>query len=754
MDGATNSVVPDGRISPPVGIPDQGDDFEPASLLRLVSPGRLVIKGMTASDIRRRGFKFASDKTLELDLNPTLRFTLGPHSLEPLVRSTRTLALDGTDENLSFGNDALHFDIQDPNTFIQQKDIYLKIELLNKNLLRDDTLAEIEVSVVRFLTAAGKPQKEQFPVRLVGETSIHASITLEFDFFPVKEGLMSVSINEFVSPKEATFVISLGTEKETCKIGNGENDVLYITVNKSNWFQDLRINLSDGASANPIPLLDHICNQYYDGNQAGSSTQVQLVPTANETDAHATSAKLLLKFMQAGELEIHSIIGSLRKNASALTNSGMQLVIKSKGRGSTLSESSSILRYEFQDKNILWNDVLKLSVVDHHILSLELFNHDSLGSCQELVGSGEMSLLPLYRKGSLLSSVSLLSKNEVGTAVEIGEMTFALEFAGHRLAYPKLHPTPSIVGEDRPSANFTLAQEVVRKSKQHAANACQIFSDQEILDSFNILDLDKNRFIGASELRHALICMGELVTDEEIDTMIDILDLNGDGQVNFQMFKMMGKSPNFGFINNASLPTTETKDSSSTDLDYEVMRKVLSSFVLNNKISRQTINDLREFLGQKRNAKLSEVDGNDTNVEIFHIDHPSLCRYLAVHSTGESKTVFDLTKVLVDDKEYADARSLILALVNFIPTFSVFERCQMMLELFDARKLGHLSSEDLKMVLAANHMRNINAVEKKAQTILKFVDRNGKGQFNQDDLLDAATKFPNLLFPRHVIDGK
>jgi len=483
---------------------------------------------------------------------------------------------------------------------------------------------------------------------------------------------------------------------------------------------------------------------------------VQLVSTANEADAHVASAKLLLKFMQAGELKIHSIRGSLRKNASALINSGMQLVIKSKGRGSTLSESSSILRYEFRDMDILWNDFLKISVVDHHILSLELYSHDSLGTCQELVGSGEMSLLPLYRKGSLLSSVFLLSKNDVGTAVEIGEMTFALEFAGHRLAYPKLHPTPSVVGvgEDRAAAKFTLAQEVVRKSKQHATNSCQMFSDQDIADSFNFFDQDKNGFIGASELRHALICMGELVTDEEIDAMIDILDLNGDGQVNFQAFKMMGKSSNFGFINNPNLPTKETKDTSSTDLDYEVMRKVLSSFVLNNKISRQTINAFRELLGQKRNAKLSEVDGDDTNVEIFHIDHPSLCRYLTVHSTGESQTVFDLTKVLVDDNEYADARSLILGLVNFIPTFSVFERCQMMLELFDDRKLGHLSSEDLKKVLAANHMRNINAVEKKAQTILKFVDRNGKGQLKQDDLLDAATKFPNLLFPRHVSDGK
>ena len=49
--------------------------------------------------------------------------------------------------------------------------------------------------------------------------------------------------------------------------------------------------------------------------------------------------------------------------------------------------------------------------------------------------------------------------------------------------------------------------------------------------AFRFIDLNKNMFIGASEIRHVLICMGELITDEEVDEMISMVDSDGDGQV-------------------------------------------------------------------------------------------------------------------------------------------------------------------------------------------------------------------------------
>ncbi|GMH68284.1 hypothetical protein TL16_g04892, partial [Triparma laevis f. inornata] len=62
------------------------------------------------------------------------------------------------------------------------------------------------------------------------------------------------------------------------------------------------------------------------------------------------------------------------------------------------------------------------------------------------------------------------------------------------------------------------------------------FTDEEIWDAFQAFDLDKNNFVGAAEIRHVLINIGETVTDEEVDEMIRMVDTDGDGQVGFEEF--------------------------------------------------------------------------------------------------------------------------------------------------------------------------------------------------------------------------
>ena len=62
-------------------------------------------------------------------------------------------------------------------------------------------------------------------------------------------------------------------------------------------------------------------------------------------------------------------------------------------------------------------------------------------------------------------------------------------------------------------------------------------------------DLDKNNFVGAAEIRHVLINIGEQVTDEEVDEMIRMIDSDGDGQVSFtEFFEMVtgGRQPPAG----------------------------------------------------------------------------------------------------------------------------------------------------------------------------------------------------------------
>ena len=46
-------------------------------------------------------------------------------------------------------------------------------------------------------------------------------------------------------------------------------------------------------------------------------------------------------------------------------------------------------------------------------------------------------------------------------------------------------------------------------------------------------------YVGTAEIRFVMDALGEQVTDEEIDEMIRMVDLDGDGQVNFKEFFKM-----------------------------------------------------------------------------------------------------------------------------------------------------------------------------------------------------------------------
>ena len=51
--------------------------------------------------------------------------------------------------------------------------------------------------------------------------------------------------------------------------------------------------------------------------------------------------------------------------------------------------------------------------------------------------------------------------------------------------------------------------------------------------------MNGNGFIGAAEIRFVLDALGEAATDEEIDEMIRMVDIDGDGEVNFREFYKM-----------------------------------------------------------------------------------------------------------------------------------------------------------------------------------------------------------------------
>jgi hypothetical protein len=99
--------------------------------------------------------------------------------------------------------------------------------------------------------------------------------------------------------------------------------------------------------------------------------------------------------------------------------------------------------------------------------------------------------------------------------------------------------------------------------------------------------MNGNGYIGVAEIRFVLDALGEDVTDEEIDEMIRMLDVDGDGQVNFKEFYKMASGQSLAPIGvalppprnmniaqllgavNDPLPEEAGEDSDEGDASYE-----------------------------------------------------------------------------------------------------------------------------------------------------------------------------------------
>jgi calmodulin len=63
---------------------------------------------------------------------------------------------------------------------------------------------------------------------------------------------------------------------------------------------------------------------------------------------------------------------------------------------------------------------------------------------------------------------------------------------------------------------------------------------EEIREAFRVFDRDGTGTISAAELRHVMTNIGEKLSDQEVDEMIREIDVDRDGQVNYEeMVRLM-----------------------------------------------------------------------------------------------------------------------------------------------------------------------------------------------------------------------
>ena len=69
-----------------------------------------------------------------------------------------------------------------------------------------------------------------------------------------------------------------------------------------------------------------------------------------------------------------------------------------------------------------------------------------------------------------------------------------------------------------------------------SSNCCL---EDELIEAFQVFDRNEDRFISTAELKHIMNCLGEKLTDQEINEMILEADMDGDGQINYKEFVLL-----------------------------------------------------------------------------------------------------------------------------------------------------------------------------------------------------------------------
>lgn len=423
----------------------------------------------------------------------------------------------------------------------------------------------------------------------------------------------------------------------------------------------------------------------------------------------------------------------------------------------------------------VWENEISFDVVDQYKMEVKVFNQSMIGK-DILLGYAEISLLQVFRNGRTEFWTSLKQRRANGGIKEIGDLFLRLNFVGPvGIGYPQFRPDVDSfddtlrkaiapVEEKADDEEFADVKPPISTIPDYSKNEVAVFdpknqefSEEEILAAFRFIDLDKNNYIGAGEIRHILVCMGEMITDEEIDMMIAMVDLDGDGQVSFKEFRTLVLHPNPGLV--------DMHKEVNAEKDAELLKDKQILTGKSQGLDLQTFQRQKEITQreQKKRMILSFMDDNEATFEYIQQSYSNFVEIPMERRPGgrvkfddfcqifkiEPITEYRKLHAFYDDEETGDmdVREFLLSMMNYISNLDKEVRLKFTFEMFDELKTGYIAQREVEEILRGNHILTIQSVQRKAETIMKQANSTKSGSITLKEFLVVSKKFPNILFP-------
>lgn len=453
-------------------------------------PGRLLITCINAESVRDR-----ADNPNDSTLTPRLLFHLPTNgdkgtALPIQQQQSRIGKIKGYD--VTFDNEVVSMDIGDPNQLLViDNDICLIVQLRDGVI---GLIGEGKTSISELLlTSSGEAVRRSLSVVKPGDTSTNSKVILQLSFVKAKPGLLKLDLSQFSSifsdNSDRRIVVSTPGQSISSSLADRSNleEGFSFWINEQNWFKELEVNIHDEDSDSDtivigegrVDVLD--CLSYDESNKIDSVISISWDKKLN---IQTSTISMRHCFLAAGFVKFESIrvIG-----AGMVTNP--RVCIKS----STTTQMTEAPK-STSGTSVVWEDAMFIPVVSESSLSIELSDLDEVTSHVELLGKCELNLLPLYKTSRLDAKLELKHQNELGQIIEHGQVSLALEFVFQgppNVAFPRDQPA---VQSHIPGATGNVVIQPPNK-RDHG------FSDTDISNAFNKIDLDSNGYISASVSR-------------------------------------------------------------------------------------------------------------------------------------------------------------------------------------------------------------------------------------------------------------
>jgi len=398
-------------------------------------------------------------------------------------------------------------------------------------------------------------------------------------------------------------------------------------------------------------------------------------------------------------------------------------------------------------KNPIWNEEFTFDISNEKEMEIEVLDKETVGN-DKFMGRCKVSIIEWIANGRFEGDLDLQDKMNK----PVGRVSVACRFER-----PNAAPGGSnaLVASDEGagySAPGSAGGPVVlpgSNMNDAVRDPAGKFTDDEILEAFKAFDLDKNNFVGAAEIRHVLINIGEQVTDEEVDEMIRMVDSDGDGQVSWDEFYSMvtgGKKAPAGLGIEAKGGAAGAKSGAPPPPTGQnvvqarnAKKQALEEFAKENNLKPESI--------KKAYKRFQATDKDKSGV----VDYTEFCEILQVDPAPLCESVFRLYDY--DKTGQIDAREFLIAVSNYTGAGKE-DKLKFAFMSFDEDGNGVITKAELLKILKSNHMASHDAeVARKADTIMAQADKDGDGVITFDEFVIVSKKFPNILFPAYQTKG-